>query len=104
MLANAQDLILSEVVRAAGVFFGSEFIVSEVMISMMGGVEIQVGKAAILAEALIRATSESELLQILSGQSWTKEVVEGLRSMYGLCKFLYRVSYPLSTGSYNRMP
>ena len=92
MLAHAQELISSEQMGAAGIFFGREFIVSEIMISMMGGVEIQVGKAAILVKALIGATLESELVQILSEQSWTKEVAEGLHSIYGLiCKFLHNL-------------
>ena len=89
MIAHSQDLTTSlstDTAWVARALFGKKFIQNEVLLKMLSD-DTPTGKAAILVEAVrneieIAPEMFTEFLEILSEQSWTKEVVESLHSTY----------------------
>ena len=89
MNAHFQELTTSlstDTAWVARVLVGKSFIQNEVLLEMLSD-DTPTGKAAILVEAVrneieIAPEMFTEFLEILSEQSWAKEVVESLRSTY----------------------
>ena len=89
MNAHSQELTTSlstDTAWVARALVGKNFIQNEVLLEMLSD-DTPTGKAAILVEAVrneIEIVPEmfTEFLEILSEQSWAKEVVESLRSTY----------------------
>ena len=89
MTAHSQELTTSlstNPLCVAGALVGKRFIQNEVLLKMLSD-NTPTGNTAILVEAVrneIEVAPENfiKFLEILSEQSWAKEVVESLRSTY----------------------
>ena len=89
MITRSQDLTTSlstDPLCVAGALVSKKFIQSEVLAKVVIN-DTPIGKAAILVEAVrneidVAPVKFIEFLEILSEQSWAKEVVESLRSTY----------------------
>ena len=90
MIAHTEGLttaLSTNPLATVGLLLDKEFVQRNVQDKMMADTETREGRAAILVEAVTHEIERSPdklsiFLQILSEQTWTKEIGERLRSTY----------------------